>query len=382
MFLLLLMNLRSQGVKVGLGEWRVFLEGLEQGLAFDLDSLYRFGRAVLCHTEAHFDAWDIAFKATFDGVELPSDLKDRLAEWLTDARSFEGEKAPMDLEAEELRRLFLERLREQKERHDGGNRWIGSGGTSPFGSGGGAESGIRVGEGGGRSAISVAGDRRWQDYRKDRVIDVRDMAVALRALRDLAREGPMALEVDKTVKRTADNAGDIDLVFERERKNRVHLVLLMDTGGTMSPHTRLVEQLFSAAQASKGFKSFQALFFHNVPYGWLYKNYATWDRVPIPELMRGWTPAHRLIWVGDASMAPYELHSSSRVAWVKEGPGMSGMDWLLTIRRQCPASVWLNPDPERWWDHPTVRAIGNIYPMFPLTMPGLRDAIKGLRLAG
>ena len=389
MFDLLLLNLRAQGLKVGLSEWLAFLDGLRKGLAGDLDDLYRFGRAVLVHSETQFDQWDLAFQATFAGVQLDPEISEKLKRWieeaLRDAPPPEGERVPVEMTPEELRRELMERLAQQKERHDGGSYWVGTGGTSPFGSGGRSEGGIRVGDsGGGRSAVQVAGERRWADYRVDQQLQTRDLQVALRALRNLAKEGPLSLHVDKTIEATAKNAGDIDLVEERERRNRVHVVLLMDTGGSMSPHARLVEQLFTAASQSKGFKTFQALQFHNAPYGWLYKDYATWSRVPIPELLQTWTPAHRLVWVGDASMAPYELFQPwGSGAWDGSGHShMSGLEWLGAIRKHCPASVWLNPDPERYWRHPTVDAIGRVFPMFPLTLGGLNDAIKRLRAGG
>ena len=381
MFDLLLLNLRTRGLKVGLGEWLVFLEGLSKGLALDLDELYRFGRAVLVHKESQFDDWDLAFHATFEGVELEPELKAELLEWLRDAQQAVGEGVDPGMDADELRRRFMERLKEQKERHDGGSRWIGTGGTSPFGNSGKATTGIQVGGGGNRSAIQVAEARQWEDYRVDRTLSVRDFQVALRALRSLGREGPLELEVDRTIRKTADNAGDIDLVFDNRKQNRVHLVLLMDTGGSMTPHANLVERLFTAASELKGFKSFKAWAFHNAPYGWLYSDYSNWERQTIEDVMRDWTPTHRLVFVGDASMAPYEMFNPMGGArWPGSSGGtMSGHDWLKRMRARCPSSVWLNPDPPTWWEHPTVRAVGNTFPMFPLTVVGLRDAVRKLR---
>jgi len=383
MFDLLLLNLRRRDLKVGLGEWMAFLDGVGKGLAVDLDSLYRLGRAVLVHQESQFDDWDLAFTATFEGVEVDEKLSKALDEWLQDARNTAGDLTDIELEDDELRRQFYERLKEQKERHDGGSKWVGSGGTSPFGTGGRASKGIQVGGGGGRRAIQVAGERQWADYRQDRRLEHRDFEVALRALRSLTREGPMELDVDDTIKRTADNAGDIDLVFRRKRVNRVHLRLIMDTGGSMSPHTRLVTQLFTAAQEVKGFKSFEAWYFHNAPYGQLYESFETRQRKPIEELLRDWTPQHRVVFVGDASMAPYELFEPWGYGGMTDRrTQLSGLDWLKRIRTRCPASVWLNPDPKRWWRHPTVEAIGAVFPMHSLTLAGLRDAIRTLRRGG
>jgi len=384
MFSLLFFNLRSQGVKVGLNEWLTFLDGVRRGLVVDMESLYGFGRAVICTSEAQYDAWDVAYHATFAGVELPPEISDKMLDWLRDAEQVVGERHHIDMTPEELREAFMKRLQEQKERHDGGNRWIGTKGRSPFGNSGTADQGVRVGgSGGGRSAMEVAGERRWLDYRVDTTLQMRDFQVALRALRNLARDGSYELDIDGTIDKTAKNAGDIELDWQRERINKVHLVLLMDTGGSMRPHTRLVEKLLTAASESKGFKTFASWQFHNVPYGWLYSDYATYDRTPIDEVLRGLTPNHRLVWVGDASMAPWELFTRASGSYFMGGDpaqgGVSGLDWLQMIQRRCPASVWLNPDPPQYWDHPTVRAIGSTIPMFPLTVAGLRDAVRRLK---
>lgn len=382
MFANLLFNLRAAGIRVGLGEWMAFLEGLRKGLVVDLDGLYGFGRAVLLQTEAQYDAWDLAFQATFAGVELPQDLSSKLAEWLNSPVAADGEIVQVDKTPEELWEEFKKRLAEQKERHDGGNRWIGTGGTSPYGNSGRASTGVRVGgqSGGGRAAVRLAEERRWADYRTDRRLERRDFEAALKQLRSLAREGQLELDLDRTIRKTSDNAGEIDLVYTRKRQNRVHLVLLLDTGGSMDPHTKLVEQLFTAAKEAKGFKSFKAWQFHNAPTGWLYEDYATWSRKRIDEVMRDWTPQHRLVWVGDASMASWELFGSSSYPF-QEGTSMSGLDWMRRIAARCPRGVWLNPDEPKYWDHPTVKAIGGVYPMFPLTLSGLRDAVRKLRAA-
>jgi uncharacterized protein with von Willebrand factor type A (vWA) domain len=384
MFDALLYNLRSQGVDVGLGEWLIFLQGIEKELVTDLDGLYRYGRAVLARSEAHFDAWDLCFQATFDGVELPPEIKDELAEWLKNARSSTAtERTVYDMELDELRRQFYERLKEQSSRHDGGSHWVGTGGTSPFGNGGQAEGGIQIGGGGNRSALWVAGERRWKNYRADQTLGIRDFKVALRALRSLVREGQLELDLDGTIDRTCANAGDVELVWQKARRNRIHLVLIMDSGGSMSPHARVVEQLFTAAKELDGFKSFQALYFHNAPYGWLYTDFETMAREPIEDLLRSWTPAHRVVFVGDASMAPYELFGSmggdGYGAGRRSRENPSGLQWLQRIRRRCPSSIWLNPDPERWWNHPTVQAIGSVFEMYPMSLSGLREGIRELR---
>ena len=378
MFVDFLLQLRAEGLPIGVGEWNDFLRALTRGLAATPNELYTLGRALLCRSEADFDRYDVAFARAFHGAELSDEVKEQLLAWLRKEASGEGERVDPDVADEDLWRELLDRIRQQNEEHHGGNRWVGTGGTSPFGHSGRAARGIRVGGGGGgRSAVQVALDRRWENYRTDRTLDVRDLEVALRALRKLIREGRWELDLDGTIRRTCDNAGDIELVEQRERQNQVHLVLLMDAGGSMAPHHDRVSQLFSAAFRTKTFKSFTPYSFHNCIYGWLYNDIAQGDRVPAEKVLADLSPHQRLISVGDASMAPYELFSV--FSWPGGDNALAGIDWLRRFRARCRSSVWLNPDPRRYWEHPTVRAIGDTFPMYELTVDGLRDAIKKLR---
>lgn len=373
-----LFRLRSEGLPVGTHEWLAFLDALRRGVIGSPDELYAVGRAILCRTEADFDRYDLAFAASFQGAVLPSDLREELARWLERALQAEGERVDPGIADQDLFRELLDRLAKQQGEHHGGNRWVGTGGTSPFGHSGRASRGIRIGgEGGGRSGIQSAFDRRWEGYRTDRTLEIRDFEVALRALRKLTREGDLQLDLDATIRRTADNAGDIEIVESHARINQVHLVLLMDAGGSMSPHHEVVSRLFSAAARTKGFKSFTSYHFHNCVYGWLYRDLRELDRVPTEKVLADLGPRHRLIFVGDASMAPYELFGAW--GWPGQDVSQSGLDWLQRFRARSRASVWLNPDPVRYWEHPTVRAIGQVFPMFPLTVDGLRDAVRRLR---
>jgi len=377
-FIDLLYNLRATGLQIGMGEWRAFLGALEMGLASNLDELYLVGRGILCRTEAEFDQFDGGFSATFRGGELDVEIRHDLLSWLENAAPGESSWRDHDFDTpEELWEAFLERMREQTERHDGGSHWVGTGGNSPFGHSGAGANGVRVGgPGGGRSAVRVAMDRRWANYRTDRTLDLRDIKVALRALRHLARAGSWELDIDSTIDKTCKNAGDIEIIERRARQNQVHLVLLMDAGGSMAPHYEKVNALFSAAAQTHTFKSFQGYFFHNCPYQWLYSDIEQGTRLPTARVLSELTRKHRLVFVGDASMAPYELFS---VLGGRYSEGMAGMDWLRRFSSTCPASVWLNPDPVRWWDHPTVSAIGGLFPMFPLSVDGMRAAVKKLR---
>lgn len=385
MFTELLVQLRAHGLPVGLGEWDQLLVALERGIIGTPTELYEVGRALLCRTEADFDRYDVAFARTFQGAALTDELRELLERWLAKAPRVEGPRVDPAIADRDLWKTLLERLRQQREEHHGGNEWVGTGGTSPFGHSGRAARGIRIGgSGGGRSAVQVAPERRWERYRTDRTIDVRDLEVALRALRKLTREGASELDLRATVRRTADNAGEIELVEQRARVNQVHLVLMMDAGGSMAPYHEQVSRLFSAAARTKGFKSFTAWSFHNCVYGVLDRSStsatdggrAELERVPTEKVLAGWGPRHRVILVGDASMAPYELYES--YAW----PGQdapAGIDWLKRVRARAPASAWLNPEPRRFWGHPTVSGIGAVFPMFELTVDGLRAAVRKLR---
>ena len=380
----LLWNLRAQDLKVGTQEWLAFMEALDAGLVRNLDDVYRTGRALLIHNEAHYDHFDLAFNATFAGVELEKKLKVALEQWLIDPKEFEEGRAMGQHEfdsIEDLMEAFRETLRQQNGRHQGGNRWVGTGGTSPYGNRGRANRGLRVGDdtgqgGGGRSGIRLAQDRRWQNYRTDMSLDVRDFKVGLRALRKLVREGREELDLDGTIDKTCKNAGEIELVMQKERANRVRLVLLMDAGGSMSPYHEVVSRLFTAAKELKTFKSFDHYYFHNCIYRWLYRDYSNFDRLPTEDVLKGLTHEHRLIFVGDASMAPWELFSNYG-GYGDTSP--SGIDWLQRFKARSPSSIWLNPDPKAYWQHPTVEAIGKIYPMYPLSVAGLRDGVRKLR---
>jgi uncharacterized protein with von Willebrand factor type A (vWA) domain len=376
----LLYTLRGQGVGVGLGEWITFLRGLEMGLASDVDALYHYGRSILVHTEANYDAWDQAFTAFTEGLELQPILRVELERWLSDPLAYDpakgiGNRSFEDLES--LMQAFRDILEKQNKDHRGGSRWVGTGGTSPWGSGGRAEQGIALGsEGGNRTGIRLADARRWRDYRRDKTLGVRDFKVALRDLRHLVREGAEVLDIDETISESAKNAGEIELVFNREKANRVRLVLMLDSGGSMAPHADVVDRLFTAAHEinkSRAFKSFEVWQFHNCVYRWLYRDYDQWERVTTSDVLKDLTPKHRLVFVGDASMAPWELfarHSAGAI---------SGHDQLKRFADRCPASIWINPDPKKWWSHPTVDAIGKLFRMYPLTLDGLRDAVRYLR---
>ncbi len=387
MFIGFLFHLRAYGLKVSVTEWMALTEALARGHAHaSLSRFYGVARALLVKRETQLDLYDRAFASYFEGVTDTFTLDEEVLRWL------QSPKLPRPLSNEELARLkswdldtlrreLEKRLREQKERHDGGNYWIGTGGTSPFGNGGYNPQGVRIGgQGGGRSAVAVAGDRRFRNLSGDRVLDTRDFAVALRRLKRLTRQdGPLELDVERTIDKSARDGGEIDLVFVPPRKNRVKLLLLMDVGGTMDPYTLLCEQLFSAAQKALHFKAKKHYFFHNCIYDKLYTDISQYRGRPTAEVLREVDGTWSVVLVGDAWMNPYELTHQYGAVFYGTKDGQSGLDWLGCLRRRCPSSVWLNPEPQRVWDAPTIALIRRIFPMYELSVAGLTQAVDVLR---
>ncbi|MHA1734362.1 MAG: vWA domain-containing protein [Promethearchaeota archaeon] len=380
--------LRDLKVPVSLTEFLTLCEALDRGHIHDLDSLYHVGRSLLVKDEKWFDHWDQAFAFAFQEGVVPDGLRDEILAWLRDPIN------PLDLSPEELalleslgwdelREMFEERLKNQRERHDGGARHIGTGGRSPFGHSGANPRGIRVGgEGRNRTAVQVAMQRRYQNMRHDLTLDTRSIKVALKKLRKLSKIGATdVLNLDKTIDETCRNAGEIELVFERRKKNNLKLLLLMDVGGSMDPYAHLVSRLFSAAHSSTHFKDFKYYYFHNCPYEYLYEDMAQDEGVPTPSVLHKLDKHYRLIVVGDAAMHPWELTREGGSIYYYHYNETPGIVWLRRLREHYPKSVWLNPEilpgqPEPYWGRQTRNAIRRIFPMFSLTLEGLDDAIK------
>lgn len=377
MFERFLYQLRGQGLPVGTQEWLAFQRGLKAGLAGTVEEFYYLGRSLLVHTESHYDQYSRAFNATMQGVAMDPAFRQVLEEYLNNPKAWDPDRESGQHDYQQLLDLlndFRKTLEEQNERHEGGNRWVGTGGTSPYGQGGSANQGLALGkQAGNRTGIRLPDSMDWGVYREDRQLALRDFKIALKALRNLEKEGPEEFSVEESIQKTARNAGEIELVFQREKTNKARVALFLDVGGSMDPHAQRVTQLFTAAKETKSFKSLDVWHFHNCVYQRLYSDADQWNAVPTEEVLGQLRKTHRVLFVGDAAMAPWELFSS----YTPSAP--SGLDWLRKIRNKCPASVWLNPDPERYWQHPTVEAIGEIYPMMPLTLQGLRDAVRTLR---
>jgi len=382
-------ELRAAGLKVTLQEWRMLLACLEQGLHDSrLDGFHHVARACLVKSESDFDTFDQVFARYFEGIEGALELPPELLEWLADPKPFEElteelRAALEHLDLDELMRRFRETLAEQTERHDGGSRWIGTGGRSPFGHGGTHPTGIRVGgPGGGRQAMKIAEERHFADYRTDVVLDVRNVKLALRRLRQLTRaDGPVELDVDGTIDKTCREGGEIDLVFRPRRKNDVRLLLLMDVGGTMDPYFEPVSRLLSALHEERGLRDFKAYYFHNCVYERVFESarLRRAESLPTADLLRTYGERWKLMVVGDAAMHPTELGSPRGNIDPRAETETRGIAWLRRLESHFQRSVWLNPDPPAEWAmSSTCRQISALFPMFPLSVDGIEQGVKSL----
>lgn len=385
MFLPFLYELRSRKVPVGTQEALALAQALEAGLHdSSLDGFYDVSRALLVHSERHLDAFDQAFAKVFAGVESTAlEIHQQLLEWVAQARGrlpelTAEEKALLDgLDREALEQLLQERLREQRERHDGGKKWVGTRGSSPFGHSGVGRDGVRVGgTGGNRRAFRVAGERQYQGYRDDLVLDVRQLGIALRKLRLLAREGQSdEIDLDGTIDQTAKNLGELEVVLRPPKKSNTRVILLMDVGGSMDPFAHLVSRLFTAAKKATHFRELRIFYFHNCLYGRVYEQPTLRGAVPLSQLFAQTDKRYKLIVVGDALMAPWEL--MDRSGWSGE-EDLEGITWMMRVKEHFPHSVWLNPEPQSGWAQTTIEVLRRVFDMYPLTLEGLSDAVGQL----
>ena len=379
--------LKEAKIPVSIKEFLLLLEALEKEvIGPSLDDFYYLARLTLVKDEAHFDKFDRAFGMYFKGIAavfddkaaIPLDwLLKRAAKDLSAAERALIEKFGYDKLAERLQQL----LKEQKERHEGGSKWIGTGGTSPFGNSGVNPEGIRIGgEGGNRSAVKIWETRTYRDYDAAREIGTRNIKVALRRLRKFARQGAHdELALDATIRATANNAGYLDIRMQPERRNNIKMLMLLDVGGTMDEHIQRIEELFSAAKSE--FKNMEFYYFHNCVYDYLWRNnqrkhaerFATWD------VLRKYSPDTKLIFVGDATMSPYEiLQAGAAIDYHNEE---AGAEWLQRFTSMFPSYIWLNPEPENIWEYRQSIAIIRQQMnnrMYPLTLEGLERGMRVL----
>src|SRR6184192_3540847 len=390
MFVEFLYELRDRGVKVGPQEAMSIAQALRLGLhKGTLDGFYETARALCVHREQDLDAFDRAFAHHFRGVpDEAIALTEELMEWLQQPKS---RRELTELEQQLLQRMDLdqvrqqmrERLAQQRQRHDRGNRWVGTAGTSPHGSGGTNLAGIKVGDApGGRGALEVAGERHFKDLRSDVTLDTRQIEVALRRLRAFVREGAEEeLDIEGTIDKTARNAGELELKLRPPRRSNLRVLLLLDVGGSMDPHADVCERLFSAAKRATHFKELRTFYFHNCIYGRVYERASLMRGIDVLQLLQDCDPSWRLIVVGDALMSPWELQSAgSRWSWTEDS-GAPGIAWLAHLAQHFPHSAWLNPEREISW-YGTAEIVRRVFPMYRLTQDGLLEAVHHLMRGG
>ena len=396
MFVEFFYKLKDAGVPVTPTAFLTLHKALANGLIFSLSDFYTASRAILVKSERYFDLFDQIFAHYFEGAELPDMegfeldeiAKAMLDQWLTDPQSVAdalGINAAdlQNLSPDELIEYFKERLKEQTERHDGGNRWIGTGGTSPVGHSGYHPGGLRVGgESRNQSAIKVANERRYKDYSRMGPLTQSSMGEALKRLRNLVPAGPKdQLNIDESIYQTMKNAGDIQIVFDRGLKDRLKVILAIDNGGySMDPYVHVVRTLFNYARSQ--FKELKTYFFHNTIYDTVWEDPARYRKPkPVAEFVRN-DPDTRLILVGDASMAPYELMARDGSIYVHERSGKASIEQLRFLAETFPHNAWLNPVPARMWPYTrTINAIAQIFPMYELSIDGLEQAVNQLMAA-
>ena len=380
-------TLKGAKVPVSIKEFLLLLEAMQANLIeMSLDDFYYLARLTLVKDEAHYDKFDQAFGLYFKGIaaqfdskaEIPLDwLMQRMKRELTDEQIAQLEKFGYDKLMDRLQEL----LKEQKERHEGGSKWIGTGGTSPFGNGGTNPEGVRIGgKGGKRTAVKVWEARTYRDYDGERELGTRNIKVALRRLRRFARQGVAEeLALDATIRATANNAGYLDIKMQAERKNNIKVLMLFDVGGSMDDHIERAEELFSASKTE--FKNMEFYYFHNCVYDHLWKNnhrrhaerFETWD------LLRKYPPDTKLIFVGDATMSPYEILQAG--GSVEYNNPEAGAAWMQRFTSAFPKHIWLNPEPENVWQYrQSISIMRDLVGqrMFPITIDGLERAMRSL----
>jgi len=392
MFLPFFETLRQARIPVSLREYLAFLEGMSKGLVtYDVDGFYYLARTAMVKDERHLDRFDQAFAHAFGGLEqitaedvleateIPREWLEKLAEKHLSAE----ERAEIEALGgfDKLMETLRERLKEQEGRHQGGNKWIGTAGTSPFGAYGYNPEGVRIGqkESRHRKAVKVWDKREFRNFDGDVELGTRNIKVALKRLRQWARDGAAEeLDLDGTIRATAEQ-GWLDVKTRPERRNAVKVILFLDVGGSMDDHIKVVEELFSAAKAE--FKHLEYYYFHNCLYEAVWRdNRRRWsEQIPTHEVMNTYGSDYKCIFVGDASMSPYEIAfaGGANEHWNEE----AGQVWLQRARTQWPDHLWINPTPERYWRY--TQSIGMISEIFegrmvPMTLEGIDRGMRDL----
>ena len=382
------LHLKARKLPVSTKEFLTLLEALQAGLGgHSMEDFYFLSRSTLVKDESLFDRFDQAFGEYFKGVEqIPGLDVDLPAEWLKammQKHLSPEERARLEkLGWDKLMEEFKKRLAEQKGRHEGGSKWVGTGGSSPFGNNGYHPEGIRVGgeSAGNRTAVKVWDQREYRNLDDSVELGTRNIKVALRRLRRFARQGaPDELDLDGTIAATARNAGWLDLMMRPERHNAVKVLIFFDVGGSMDDHIKVCEELFSACRLE--FKHLEYFYFHNCVYEGVWRNNRRRhsERTALLDVIHKYGPDYKLIFVGDATMSPYEiLHPHGSIEHMN---AEAGATWLRRLLDAYPAAAWLNPEPERLWQYrQSIGLIGQIMGerMYPLTLDGLARAMQAL----
>ena len=389
-------TLKEKGLEVSLGEWLDLQEALDKGLCeSSLTQFYYVARMILVKSETEFDKFDMAFEECFKGVKTETEVGKNMLRWLDksdmmelaheEARKHLNQVEDIQVDKDDVEEKFKQRLKDQNEEHNGGSFWIGTMGKTSFGNMGGNVGGVRVGgQTGYQSAFSVVGARKYRDFRDDKVIDNRQFQMALRRLRQFSTKLDIPkseLDIDQTIDKTCNNGGYLQIEMMKPRKNAVKLLLLMDSGGTMIPYTRLMNDLFQSVNKSNHFKDVKVYYFHNCIYSKLYKTpeCENGDWIDTEWMFRNVGSDYKVIIVGDAGMAPEELYSTTGNYRGPNG-GLSGFEWLHLMKRHYKKVVWMNPKmaPGRapWREAET--AVKEIFPMYKLTVKGLNEAMVKL----
>ena len=395
MFIGFFYTLKSVGVPVNPKAFLRLQQALKSGLINSMDDFYIAARTILVKSERYFDIYDQVYAYHFEGAELPEEeglemddiVKGLLDEWLKNPKEI-GELLGIDenkigqLSPEELLEYFKERLKEQTERHDGGSKWIGTGGTSPVGHSGYHPGGMRVGGvSRNKSAVKVANERRYKDYSGRGLLNQSMIGEALKRLRNMIPSGPKdQVNIEKSIYQTMKNAGEIEIAFDRSLKDKLKVILVIDNGGwSMDPYVDVVQTLFDYARAQ--FKEIKTYFFHNTIYDCVWEDPTRYKKpVKVSDFSK-LDPETRIIIIGDASMAPYELLAKNGSLSISQMSGKPSIDQLQFVCDTFRHHVWLNPVPRTVWGYThTISVIGQLFPMFEFTLDGLEEAVTSLML--
>lgn len=386
--------LKDNGIDISMTEWLTFMEAINKGLhKCNFTDFYYLGRMILVKRESDYDKYDVAFGEYFKHIKHDDGVNSDIMKWLdkpdmdTSGLNAEYYSFIQHLDSNEVKRAFRERLTEQKSEHNGGNYWIGTSGGSAFGHSGRNPGGIRVGgQPGMHTAFQVMGERKYQDFRNDKALNIRQFQVAFRKLRQYSSRIDTAkteLDINKTIDSTCNNGGYLKLEYDKPRKNTVKLLLFFDCGGTMYPFMELCNNLFQAVHKANHFKDVKTYYFHNCIYGRIYKTAECefGDYVDMDYIFKHTDKDYKVIIIGDAQMAPEELFD---VNGNYRGPndGLSGMDWNRRLRKNYKKCVWLNPRQHEGMRHlswmESEEALAGLYDMYSLTVDGLKLAITKL----